>query len=79
MTAVKQKLIYFITGASGVGKTTLVSQLETKFRKKPWAFFHFDKVGVPAVEEMVRDFGSGAKWQEAKTYEWIEKLIQNNS
>jgi len=78
MTAVRQKMIYFITGASGVGKTTLVSQLETKFRNKPWAFLHFDKIGVPTAEEMVRDFGSGAKWQEAKTYEWIEKLIQTD-
>ena len=78
MTAVKQKLIYFITGVSGVGKTTLVSQLETKYQNKPWAFLHFDKIGIPTVEEMVRDFGSGAKWQEAKTYEWIEKLIQTD-
>lgn len=76
MTAVKQKIIYFITGASGVGKTTLVNQLETKYWNKPWAFLHFDKIGVPTVEEMVRDFGSGAKWQEAKTFEWIEKLIR---
>jgi dephospho-CoA kinase len=76
MTAVKQKMIYFITGASGVGKTTLVNQLETKYWNKPWAFLHFDKIGVPSMDEMVRDFGSGAKWQEAKTYEWIEKLIR---
>lgn len=78
MTAVNQKLIYFITGASGVGKTTLVSQLETKYQNKPWTFLHFDKIGVPTVEEMVRDFGSGAKWQEAKAYEWIKKLIQTD-
>ena len=68
-------MIYFITGASGAGKTTLVNQLKAKYRSKPWAFLHFDKIGVPPLEEMVRNFGSGAKWQEAKTYEWIEKLI----
>ena len=79
MTADKPKMIYFITGASGVGKTTLVRQLETKYRNKPWAFLHFDTIGVPTVEEMVRDFGSGARWQEAKTYEWIKKLIQTDS
>lgn len=76
MTAVKQKIIYFITGASGVGKTTLLNLLEAKYGNKPWAFLHFDKIGVPTAEEMVRDFGSGTKWQEAKTYEWIAKLIQ---
>ena len=78
MTVVNQKIIYFITGASGVGKTTLVSQLEIKYQNKPWTFLHFDRIGVPSVEEMIRDFGSGAKWQEAKTYEWIEGLIQAN-
>ena len=76
MIEVKPKMIYFITGASGVGKTSLVDLLETKYRNNPWAFLHFDKIGVPSAEEMVRDFGSGAKWQEAKTYEWIEKLVR---
>lgn len=74
-----KKNIFFVTGASGVGKTTLINQLEIKYYDKKWAFLHFDKIGVPPLEEMIRDFGSGAKWQEAKTYEWIEKLIRTNS
>jgi len=39
MTALKEKTIYFITGASGVGKTTLVNQLKKEYENKPWVFF----------------------------------------
>ena len=67
--------IYFITGASGVGKTTLVTQLEERFREMPWAFFHFDTIGVPSLTEMEMEFGSPSAWQEAKTYEWIDRML----
>jgi adenylate kinase family enzyme len=70
-----EKAIYFITGASGVGKTTLVAQLKKKYKSTPWVFLHFDQIGVPSVSEMERDFGSPSGWQEAKAYEWIDKLI----
>ena len=73
----KEKIIYFITGASGVGKTTLVNQLKKKYENKPWTFLHFDTIGIPSVEEMIREFGSPSAWQEAKTTEWIEKLIND--
>jgi hypothetical protein len=69
------KTIFFITGASGVGKTTLIDQLETKYKSKPWAFLHFDKIGVPSVAEMTSEFGSPTAWQESKTYEWIDRII----
>ena len=74
-----EKTIYFLTGASGVGKTTLVSQLKAKYKDKAWTFLHFDEIGIPSEEQMIKDFGSGAGWQEAKTYEWIEKLIHTNT
>jgi uridine kinase len=69
--------IYFITGASGVGKTTLLAKLNEKYRNKPWAFFHFDSIGVPSLEEMHNKFGSPSAWQEASTHEWINKLINH--
>src|SRR5215204_1159973 len=75
MTDLKKKIIYFITGASGVGKTTLVDQLKKKYENKPWTFLHFDTIGIPSMEEMIREFGSPSAWQEAKTNEWIERLI----
>ena len=70
-----QTAIYFITGASGAGKTTLVTQLEEKYRTMPWAFLHFDSIGVPSLSEMEIKFGSPSAWQEAKTYEWIDKML----
>jgi thymidylate kinase len=70
-----EKTIYFITGASGVGKTTLVAQLKKKYKSAPWLFLHFDQIGIPSVSEMERDFGSPSGWQEAKAHEWIDKLI----
>jgi hypothetical protein len=73
--AAKKKVIYFITGASGVGKTTLVVQLKKKYKNMPWAFLHFDSIGVPSVSEMEKEFGSPSGWQEAKAYEWINKLV----
>jgi guanylate kinase len=70
----KQKEVYFITGASGVGKTSLVESLQKKYKNRNWAFLHFDSIGVPSVEEMKKQFGSPSGWQEAKTYEWIGKI-----
>jgi hypothetical protein len=58
-----------------VGKTTLVIQLEKKYKSMPWTFLHFDQIGVPPVSKMQKEFGSPLGWQEAKTYEWIGKLI----
>ncbi len=71
------KTIYFITGASGVGKTTLVENLMKKHANKHWSFVHFDTIGVPSSAEMERDFGSPPAWQKAKTVEWIGKLVND--
>lgn len=70
-----QKSIYFITGASGVGKTTLVSQLEVKYKELPWVFLHFDSVGVPSALEMKMKFGSGAEWQRTIAWKWIDEIV----
>lgn len=71
----QEKMIYFITGASGVGKTTLVSQLKKKYEEKPWVFLHFDSIGIPSRLEMEREFGSGSEWQKAAAFKWIDKII----
>ncbi|HUD20231.1 MAG TPA: AAA family ATPase [Patescibacteria group bacterium] len=68
--------IYFITGASGVGKTTLVSQLEGKYRNKPgWLFLHFDAMGVPSKDEMKSEYGSEENWQKETTQTWVQKML----
>ena len=69
------KEIHFITGASGVGKTTLVETLKKKYSHRPWAFVHFDSIGIPQRSEMEKEFGSSTLWQKAKTFEWIQRLV----
>lgn len=70
------KNIFFITGASGVGKTSLVEKLERKYGSKDnWIFLHFDSIGVPTPKEMIEKFGSGENWQKEMTYEWIKKML----
>ena len=70
------KKIFFITGASGVGKTTFVSILKEKYKKnKNWLFLHFDSIFIPSVEMMVEEFGSVENWQKEKTDEWINKMV----
>jgi dephospho-CoA kinase len=70
------KKIFFITGASGVGKTTLVKKLKDKYSSYDnWEFLHFDSVGIPKREEMIEKFGSGENWQKETAYEWIKKII----
>ncbi len=71
----EQQTIYFITGASGVGKTTLIAQLKKKYANTTWSFLHFDSIGVPSFEDMEKEFGSPSGWQEAKTYEWLDKIV----
>jgi hypothetical protein len=75
MTEPKKKKVYFISGASGVGKISLVETLQKKYENTDWAFLHFDSIGVPSVEKMKKEFGSAVRWQEAKTYEWVDKII----
>jgi hypothetical protein len=77
MTFASKKSIFFITGASGVGKTTLVNRLKAKYERRPWTFLHFDRVGVPSVEDMIKEFGYPSAWQEANAHEWIERLIND--
>lgn len=62
-----------VTGASGVGKTTLVRGLER--RGLPGVQCHyFDSIGVPTPEEMTRQYGGGEQWQRAMTRQWMQRL-----
>src|SRR3989338_816512 len=72
------KKIIWLTGASGVGKTTLLQNLKEKYTgNTAWEFLHFDSIGVPSNEEMVKEYGSGENWQRAKTFEWIEMMVMD--
>jgi AAA domain-containing protein len=61
--------IVVVTGASGAGKTTVVTRLaERKLAGVTCAFF--DSAGVPSPDEMPPD------WQEKTTSEWILRLAR---
>ena len=68
-----QKKIIFITGASGVGKTTLVAQLKKKYHHI--ACLHFDQIGIPSLEKMVEDHGSPQKFQQWASSVWVKKML----
>lgn len=63
-----------LTGSSGCGKTHLSRELEKRLDKERTAVFYFDAIGVPSAEDMVSRYGSGEKWQEAMTFEWIRRM-----
>jgi hypothetical protein len=67
--------IFFITGASGAGKTATVSAVE-KMALPNVEFCYFDRIGVPSPEEMIKEYGSGERWQQAKTLEWVQLIKQ---
>ena len=64
-----------ITGASGVGKSTLAEQLKLKYgNKENIAILGFDTIGVPSVEEMTKRYGSPSEWQRVTIKEWVAKI-----
>jgi dephospho-CoA kinase len=67
--------IVVVTGASGAGKTTLVKALEQR-ELDGIRCYYFDSIGVPSTEEMTRQFGSPAVWQETMTRQWIARLAR---
>src|SRR5947209_19032421 len=62
-----------LTGASGSGKTTLANALASQYGSQLDAL-SFDSIGIPPVEEMIPEFGSGEAWQRAKTMEWMKRI-----
>lgn len=64
--------IIFLTGASGAGKTSLLNSISHDFPSIDC--FHFDSVGVPSEEEMIKSYGSPSEWQKAMTYYWVNRL-----
>ncbi len=64
-----------LTGASGAGKTTIASVIETLHPE--FTVFRFDTMGVPSAEVMAA-FGTGHQpggaWQRAMTLRWVERI-----
>lgn len=57
--------LYFIGGASGSGKTSIMNELQKIVGKT--AVYDFDDIGVPE--------GADKKWRQESTEKWLHKLL----
>ena len=65
--------LYFLIGASGVGKTTASSLLENK--RKDIKFVYPDKeMIIPSKEEMIKLFGTVENWQKDQTIKRVKRI-----
>jgi dephospho-CoA kinase len=63
--------IVILTGASGAGKTAVATRVAIDDRIR---VHHFDTIGVPSHQEMVRECGSLEAWQLTATRTWMRRL-----
>ena len=62
-----------LIGGSGAGKTTIARAIAERHADEVDVRY-FDRIGVPSVERMTREYGSPEGWQRAATIEWMAKL-----
>jgi adenylate kinase family enzyme len=67
--------IVVLTGASGSGKTAIADAIGSRYAAAV-EVYHFDHSGIPPVEQIVREHGSGEAWQRAMTFNWMTKLAE---
>lgn len=65
--------VLFLVGASGVGKTAATRQLASAPDFLGRCRF-FDTIGIPSLDDMRRNHGSGEAWQAFATDHWVETL-----
>jgi len=76
MESGQDKFVCFVTGASGVGKSTLADRFKDKYGdREDIAILGFDSIGVPPTEEMIEKFGSAPEWQRAMTKQWVNRIL----
>lgn len=61
---------YFVTGASGSGKTSIIPTLKKFLDPVAISVYDFDDIGVPE--------GADKKWRQASTEKWLQHLLQKN-
>ncbi|NEI69621.1 AAA family ATPase [Rhizobium lusitanum] len=65
--------LIILTGASGSGKTAIAGAV-ARDHAQTVTVYHFDSIGVPSLDVMIRDHGSPEAWQRDKTVEWLARL-----
>jgi dephospho-CoA kinase len=65
--------IFFVIGASGSGKTTVINALD-KAGLSEFKTVYFDSIGVPTLEEMIAKYNGPEEWQRIKTAEWVKTI-----
>lgn len=68
--------ILVVVGASGAGKTTLVSMIAS-LELPGVGCYHFDSMGIPSDAELAERFGDGAAFQTWGLDQWLTRLAQN--
>ncbi len=66
--------LIILTGASGSGKTAIAEAIARDHARR-LAVYHFDSIGIPSLDAMVRDHGSPEAWQRDKVIEWLARLV----
>jgi chloramphenicol 3-O-phosphotransferase len=61
--------LYFIGGASGSGKSAILSELQKLLGEKI-KVYDFDDMGVPV--------GADTKWRQKSTEKWLQKLLEDD-
>ncbi len=74
-TTIEINKIFFIIGASGSGKTTVVKRIEKSL--PGFKTIYFDSIGIPSFEEMNQNYGGPEEFQWVKTIEWIKEIKLN--
>jgi hypothetical protein len=74
-----EQRVYFFTGASGAGKTALMAALANDPQFESALFLHFDDIGVPSEEQMIKDYGTASNWQREMTFLWLGKILKEYS
>ena len=70
----RDQYFILITGASGAGKTSILTLLKKLLPSFLISINFFDSIGIPSLEEMIKKYGSVEKWQETTVHKWIKRL-----
>lgn len=69
LSGASMKNFYFVGGASGVGKTSIMAELKDSF-KNTINIYDFDDIGVPKDADK--------KWRQESTEKWLLELLKDD-